>query len=328
MHFLTNVLFFGDLVNGNGIRSAGDPDNEPNLSLYPTCPPMEGNERLRVVADTTSPPTLMMEEHVEKSVRSLRRDASLPKPSSSANATTASKETANVVGPPKIPANVVYDTAPDNPMNRMLAAAAMIDTSIRGAQVSFPLKLQRILDKLEADGGVADVVAWQPHGRAFLVKNASRFVREVMPKYFSMSKFSSFQRQLHMYSFNRITASGRDKGAYWHPCFVRGAPEMAKKMQRTRIRGTGTRKPGNPNLEPDFYGMAAAPTIANGTHIDVPIDIGVGLDGPKSLRKRKAGADSVALTNGETVARATDESEDENESTEDTEAEATEDEDE
>lgn len=315
-------------MNGNGIRSAGDPDNEPNLSFYPTCPPTAANERM--AADTTSPPTLLMEEHVEKSTRTLstKRDASVPKPSTSAKATTANRVTDNFSGRPTAPANIVRDVAPDNPMNRMIAAAAMIDTSIRGAQVSFPLKLQRILDKLEADGGVADIVSWQPHGRAFLVKNASRFVREVMPKYFSMSKFSSFQRQLHMYSFNRITASGRDKGAYWHPCFVRGAPEMAKKMQRTRIRGTGTRKPGNPNLEPDFYGMPAAPAIANGTHIDIPIDGGVGLDGPKPLRKRKAGSDSVALKNGGSKARATDESEDENGSSDDTEAEATEEEDE
>jgi hypothetical protein len=130
-----------------------------------------------------------------------------------------------------------------------------------------------------------------------------------------------------MYSFNRITASGRDKGAYWHPRFVRGAPEMAKKMQRTRIRGTGTRKPGNPNLEPDFYGMPAAPAIANGTHIDIPIDGGVGLEGPKQPRKRKAGSNSVALKNGGSMARAPVESEDEDGSTEGTEAEETEEED-
>jgi hypothetical protein len=153
----------------------------------------------------------------------------------------------------------------------MIAAAAMIDTSARGGvQSGFPLKLQRILDKFEADCHMTDVVSWRSHGRAFLVKNSARFVREVMPRYFTMSKFSSFQRQLHMYSFSRITASGRDKGAYWHPMFVRGAPEMAVKMQRTRIRGTGTRKPGNPNLEPDFYSMPALPTIAPGTHIDIP----------------------------------------------------------
>jgi hypothetical protein len=95
-------------------------------------------------------------------------------------------------------------------------------------------------------------------------------------------------------------------------------------MQRTRIRGTGTRKPGNPNLEPDFYGMPAAPAIANGTHIDVPIDSGVGLDGPKQLRKRKTGSNSVALKNGGSTARAPDESEDEDGSTE---AEETEEED-
>jgi hypothetical protein len=147
----------------------------------------------------------------------------------------------------------------------------MIDTSsIRSSQIGFPLKLQRILDKLEAERLFTDLVSWQPHGRAFKVKDSPRFVHEVMPLFFTMSKFSSFQRQLHMYSFTRITSSGSDKGAYWHPLFMRGAPELARKMHRTRIRGTGTRKPGNPSLEPDFSTMRPIPRIPRGTYIDIP----------------------------------------------------------
>ena len=33
-----------------------------------------------------------------------------------------------------------------------------------------------------------------------------------MPLYFNQTKYSSFQRQLHIYNFQRITA-GKDKGA-------------------------------------------------------------------------------------------------------------------
>jgi hypothetical protein len=172
----------------------------------------------------------------------------------------------------------------------MIAAASMIDTSsIRSSQVGFPLKLQRILDKLEAERLFTDLVSWQPHGRAFKVKNSSRFVHEVMPLFFTMSKFSSFQRQLHMYSFTRITSSGSDKGAYWHPLFMRGAPELAMQMHRTRIRGTGTRKPGNPSLEPDFSTMRPVPRIVPGTRIDIPHEASAAAVAPS---KNGAGASS------------------------------------
>jgi hypothetical protein len=139
-----------------------------------------------------------------------------------------------------------------------------------GPQVGFPLKLQRILDKLEADGNT-DIISWLPHGRAFLVKNSNRFVSEVMPVYFNQSKYSSFQRQLHMYNFQRINYHTRDKGAYHHPSFLRGHPQLAMQMKRTRVNGKGTRRPGNPGLEPDFWTMEPVAGISLGESIDIPI---------------------------------------------------------
>ena len=139
-----------------------------------------------------------------------------------------------------------------------------------GYQISFPLKLQRILDKLEAEGKT-DTIAWLPHGRAFIVRNQDRFVSEMMTTYFNQTKYSSFQRQLHMYNFQRITV-GVDKGAYHHPHFLRGQPELSLKMQRTRVNGKGTRRPGNPHAEPSFRSMNPLPTIASGTRVEVPVD--------------------------------------------------------
>lgn len=135
---------------------------------------------------------------------------------------------------------------------------------------SFPLKLHCILDKLESEGS-RDIISWLPHGRAFLVYSVDRLVDELMPQYFNQSKYSSFQRQLHMYHFQRITA-GRDKGAYHHPSFLRGRSDLCMSMTRTRVNGKGTRRPGNPEGEPDFYGMEAMPTIPHGTVIEFPSD--------------------------------------------------------
>jgi hypothetical protein len=46
---------------------------------------------------------------------------------------------------------------------------------------------------------------------SFVVHKRKTFVECVMPVYFRMSKFVSFQRQLNLYGFNRIT-KGQDKG--------------------------------------------------------------------------------------------------------------------
>jgi hypothetical protein len=59
-----------------------------------------------------------------------------------------------------------------------------------------------------------------------------------MPTYFPrMKQFASFQRQLNLYDFKRVTGSGSDKGAYRHELFVRAFPELSKSMKRTKIKG-------------------------------------------------------------------------------------------
>jgi len=76
----------------------------------------------------------------------------------------------------------------------------------------------------------------------------------IMKTYFRQSKLTSFQRQLNLYGFIRITR-GYDAGAYYHPFFLRGKPHIVKLMIRTRIKGTGLKPTSNPDQEPDFYAM-------------------------------------------------------------------------
>jgi hypothetical protein len=225
-------------VNGNRIRSAGNPDEEPTLVGYPVCPPpaistsnpvissMPPNKRFAYVAreeDAYSESYgVAVEQHTEEEADT--EDAS--------------------------------HSSPPHPRNN------------GGIVVSFPLKLQRMLDKLEADQNM-DIISWLSHGRAFIVHDSDTFVEKLMPVYFNQTKYSSFQRQLHMYNFQRITA-GRDKGAYHNPNFQRGRPQMCSKMYRTRVNGKGCRKPGNPSSEPNLYFMEALPPIEPGTAIEVP----------------------------------------------------------
>jgi len=119
--------------------------------------------------------------------------------------------------------------------------------------MSFPPKLHQMLSQTE-DDGLTSTVRWQPHGRCFIVCDQTQFTEQIMPTYFRQTKFSSFQRQLNLYGFNRIT-SGTDKGAYYHELFLRGKDALAYRIQRLKIKGTGVRKAGSPETEPCFYSM-------------------------------------------------------------------------
>lgn len=136
--------------------------------------------------------------------------------------------------------------------------------------LSFPFKLQAMLDLLELKGETK-VISWLPHGRAFRVHNPNAFVRVLMPRYFSMSKFSSFQRQLHLYSFQRVT-NGADKGAYFHPSFLRGMPRLCREMKRTVVNGKGTRRPSDPSSEPEFYSMPSIPSV-EAALLELPLEM-------------------------------------------------------
>ncbi len=122
-----------------------------------------------------------------------------------------------------------------------------------GVPVPFPLKLHALLDTIEADGH-ADVISWQPHGRSFRVHKTKEFVDTIMPRYFRQSKLTSFQRQLNLYGFARITR-GRDKGGYYHELFMRGKLFLANRIKRSKVKGTKIKAVTSPETEPNFYCM-------------------------------------------------------------------------
>ena len=123
-----------------------------------------------------------------------------------------------------------------------------------GVVTAFPVVLHSMLGVVE-EQGLSHIVSWQPHGRAFAVHEASTFVKKVMPMFFRQSKISSFQRQLNLYGFCRLTGKGSDQGAYYNEYFLRGRADLASKVHRTRIKGTGIRTSSNPADEPNFYEM-------------------------------------------------------------------------
>jgi HSF-type DNA-binding len=104
-------------------------------------------------------------------------------------------------------------------------------------------------------------------------------------RWFRQTKFASFQRQLNIYNFHRITsgksratnilectillkfkyfcslyfiATGRDKNAYYHELFLRGKPFLASKIARIHFKGC-LKKKSVSCFDPDFYSMPYLP---------------------------------------------------------------------
>lgn len=121
-----------------------------------------------------------------------------------------------------------------------------------GVTTPFPVKLHQLLEANQ----YPDIISWQPHGRCFILRKPQEFLTEVMTKYFKQTKLTSFQRQLNLYAFRRIS-SGVDKGAYYHELFLRGKSTLCTHIFRMRVKGTKIKSASCPEREPNFYQMPA-----------------------------------------------------------------------
>ncbi|KAG7340541.1 HSF-type DNA-binding protein [Nitzschia inconspicua] len=121
---------------------------------------------------------------------------------------------------------------------------------IRLVPAAFPTKLHETLQQIE-DDGFGDIIGWMPHGRSFKIHKQKEFAEIVLPRYFIMTKKSSFLRQLNLYSFNRFSA-GPDQGSYYHEKFLRGMKFLCRRMSRQKVNGNRIRSAGNPDEEPNL----------------------------------------------------------------------------
>jgi hypothetical protein len=142
-----------------------------------------------------------------------------------------------------------YSTVPDT--------IGFVRKKTGGVTQPFPEKLYEMLETEENTPSFSSgdqPVLWLPHGRAFLVRKPKLFTTTIMPRYFRQTKLTSFQRQLNLYGFRRIT-QGPDGGAYYHELFLRGRPQLCMRMVRQKVKGTGYKQPTDVASEPNFYKM-------------------------------------------------------------------------
>lgn len=103
----------------------------------------------------------------------------------------------------------------DRPIYAMERSPSLSQTN----RIAFPAKLYQMLQDVEAQN-LEWIVSWSSDGLSFRVHFPNNFVKAIMPFYFRQTKYKSFQRQLHLYGFERIS-SGFSKGGYYHNKFRR-----------------------------------------------------------------------------------------------------------
>jgi hypothetical protein len=97
------------------------------------------------------------------------------------------------------------------------------------SRLHFPCKVYEMLEAAEQQG-LEDIVSWNKGGTGFTVHNKELFTKQIIPMYFNQTKYKSFQRQLSLYGFQRITG-GANKGLRYHEKLRRGMRERCRSMK-------------------------------------------------------------------------------------------------
>jgi hypothetical protein len=139
-----------------------------------------------------------------------------------------------------------------------------VEAKYGGTGEPFPQKLYRMLEEVEK-ADQEDVLSFSPDGRAFAIHKPDIFTEDILPRYFSTTRISSFQCQLHHYGFQRIL-TGQNKGYYYHKFFWKGQKGLLKKIGRRKSSG---RKLTSEDLEEVVRAYQEAPPRA-GFDIGIP----------------------------------------------------------
>lgn len=83
-----------------------------------------------------------------------------------------------------------------------------------------------------------DILCWTADGRQFKILDQDRFMKEVVPNYFSHTHFTSFQRQLNYFGFMQCGKKTTTPKVYSHTNFRRDQPHQMEFIIRKTNKKT------------------------------------------------------------------------------------------
>jgi hypothetical protein len=140
-------------------------------------------------------------------------------------------------------------------------------------ETTFPYRLYQVLELMDNKAPSEASIRWGPDGKSFRVQLKQEFCQKIIPKFFesksllidndflklkvfllTVSKFTSFTRQLNIYGFKQIRDHGPLNRSYHHPCFHRGQEELLHQLVRTPIKTTTS-------VKKSFSTVSSAPRV-------------------------------------------------------------------
>lgn len=108
---------------------------------------------------------------------------------------------------------------------------------------TFPAKAYLLINSCSAEH--PHVASWTDDGKAFVVKDTTKFAAEHLPRFFKHANFQSFVRQLNIYGFRKDAATpgaGPRDVVFRHDFFIRGREDLLDSIQRTNKKSSAAKK--------------------------------------------------------------------------------------
>ncbi|KAL7417788.1 hypothetical protein BDY24DRAFT_331417, partial [Mrakia frigida] len=149
------------------------------------------------------------------------------------------------------------------------------------------------------DPSTDELIHWSGDGDSFFVPNHERFGKELLPRFFKHSNFSSFVRQLNMYGFHKVPHlqtgvlepnSSTELWEFVNPNFLRDQPDLLPLVQRkkTQTEGVSTNLVSSSldasSSQPTASSSKAGPS-GTSSH---PLDLQTVLSGITNIRAQQA----------------------------------------